>query len=150
MKKVTDEAVITSTGMISREVHAVKDRSANFYMMGSMGCALAIGLGLAHSRPDLKVIVISGDGAALMSLGTMVLHQKLNPPNLTHYILDNNCHATTGGQQTVSNYIAFDWFAPRTIVYKVTNEKGDAPRIPFTPAEIRRRFKHAIICKQKK
>src|SRR3990167_6269922 len=93
MERVTDEVVVSSTGMISRELYAVKDRPRNFYMEGSMGCALAIGLGIAVNSRH-KVIVISGDAAALMSLGTMVLHKKLNPRNLMHYILDNNCHAS--------------------------------------------------------
>ena len=48
MQKVTDEVIVTSTGMISREVFLVKDRPRNFYMMGSMGMALAIGIGVAY------------------------------------------------------------------------------------------------------
>jgi len=88
MRNVRKEIIISTTGMISRELCAVKDRPENFYMMGSMGNALGIGLGIAINSKH-KVIVISGDGAALMSLGTMVLHKKLNPANLKHYILDN-------------------------------------------------------------
>jgi thiamine pyrophosphate-dependent acetolactate synthase large subunit-like protein len=144
MEAVKDEVVIASTGMIARELYQVKDRPRNFYMMGSLGCALAIGLGIAYVRPSLQVIVISGDGAALMSLGTLVLHKKLAPPNLKHYILDNECHATTGGQKTASSCVAFDSIAPNTIVYKVSGEKGEAPRIPLKPKEITERFKNAI------
>lgn len=144
MKKIKDEeVVISSTGMISREVFAVKDRPRNFYMEGSMGCALGIGLGIAvNSR--LKVTVISGDGAVLMSLGTLALHKKLNPKNLKHYILDNGCHASTGGQPTCSDVINFSELAPNTRVIKVSNQKGDAPRIPLVPKQILRRFKHAL------
>ena|SRR3990167_1757229 len=144
MQKVTDEVIVTSTGMISREVFLVKDRPRNFYMMGSMGMALAIGIGVAYSRQDLKVIVISGDGAALMSLGTMVLHNKLKLPNLTHFILDNNCHATTGGQLTCSDCVDFESLAPNTYVIKVNQEKGNAPRITLTPRQITERFKNAV------
>jgi phosphonopyruvate decarboxylase len=75
-QSVTDEVVITSTGYISREAFR-HDRPRNFYMQGSLGMALAIGLGIAYSRPDLKVLVISGDGACLMSLGTLALHKQL-------------------------------------------------------------------------
>ena len=143
MKKVKDEIVISSTGMISRELCAVKDRPENFYMMGSMGNALGIGLGIAINSKH-KVIVISGDGAALMSLGTMVLHKKLNPANLKHYILDNRCHGSTGGQPTCSDAIDFSKIAPNTKVIKVSKEKGDAPRITLTPKQIMRRFKNAV------
>lgn len=154
MSSLTNEVVITSLGFISREVHQVKDRARNFYCMGSMGMALALGLGIAQARPELKVIVFSGDGAMLMSLGTLVLHKDLvskGMTNLTHYILDNNCHASTGGQPTCSNSVdfraigAYDY----TRVIEVTKEKGDAPRIPLSPKEIARRFKDAIIRKQK-
>lgn len=143
MEKVTDELVITSTGMISREVCQVKDRDRNFYMMGSLGCALAIGIGIAINS-DHKVIVISGDCAALMSLGTLVLHKKLNPKNLTHHILDNNCNASTGGQPTCSDAVDFEKLAPNTKVIKVSPEKGDAPRIPLSPVKIKERFQNAI------
>ena len=75
MSKVTDECVITSVGFISREVYGYKDRPRNFYVQSAMGSNLGIGLGLAYQRPDLKVIVISGDGAVLMSMGTTILNE---------------------------------------------------------------------------
>lgn len=143
MKNVKDEVVISSTGMISREVYAVKDRLRNFYIQGSMGCALAIGLGIAINSKH-KVIVISGDASALMSLGTLALHKKLNPRNLKHYILDNRSHSSTGGQPTCSDVIDFSKIAPNTEVIRVSKEKGDAPRIPLLPKQIKRRFKDAI------
>ena len=143
-KRLTDDVVIASTGMICRELYEICDRPRNFYMMGSMGSALAIGLGLAYRRPDLRVIVISGDAAALMGLGSFVLHKKLNLNNLSHYILDNKCHATTGGQKTASEAVAFGSLAPNTYVIKVSPEKGDAPRIPLSCREIKERFENAI------
>ncbi len=143
MNEVTDELVITSTGMISREVYKIKDRERNFYMQGSLGMCLAIGLGIAINS-NFKVIVISGDGATLMSLGTLVLHKKLNPRNLKHYILDNNYNSSTGGQKTCSDEINFEKLAPNTKVIKVSDEKGDAPRIPLSPIQIKERFQNAI------
>jgi len=143
MRGVKDEVVISSAGMISRELYAVKDRPRNFYMLGSMGCALAIGLGIALNS-SLRVVIISGDAAALMSLGTLALHKKLNPPNLTHYILDNNCNSSTGGQPTCSDAIDFASLAPNTKVVWVGSEKGSSPRIPLSPKEITRRFIDAI------
>lgn len=143
VKDVKDEIIISSTGMISREIYAVKDRSRNFYVQGSMGCALGIGLGIAINSKH-KVIVISGDAETLMSLGTLALHKKLNPQNLKHYILDNSCHSSTGGQPTCSDVINFSKIAPNTTVIKVSKEKGDAPRIPLSPRQVKRRFKNAI------
>jgi len=143
MNDMKDEVVISSTGMISREVFAVKDRPRNFYMMGSMGCALGIGLGIAINSKH-KVVVISGDASVLMSLGTLALHKKLNPQNLKHYILDNSCHSSTGGQPTCSDIIDFSKIAPNTVVIEISKEKGDAPRIPLLPKQIKERFKNAI------
>lgn len=140
---VTDEIVISSTGMISREVYALRDRPMNFYMMGSMGCALGVGLWIAINSKH-KVIVISGDASVLMSLGTLVLHKKLNPQNLKHYILDNSCHSSTGGQPTCSDAVDFSKLAPNTFVITVSKEKGSAPRIPLSPKQIKDRFKNAI------
>lgn len=79
-----------------------------------------------------------------MSLGTLALHKKLNPKNLKHYILDNNCHSSTGGQPTCSDVIDFSKIAPNTEVIRVSKEKGDAPRIPLSPRQIKERFKNAV------
>jgi thiamine pyrophosphate-dependent acetolactate synthase large subunit-like protein len=141
MGRVSDECVICSTGMICREVYEVKDRPRNFYMMGSMGSALGIGIGLAYTRPDLKVIVISGDGAILMNYGSLVLRDYLDLPNLKLIILDNHCHATTGGQSTCSSYIKRCYIND---YYPVSNEKGSSPRITLEPWEITERFMKAI------
>jgi len=143
MKDIKDEVVIACTGMISRELYAVKDRPRNFYVEGSMGCALGIGLGIAINSKH-NVIVISGDAAVLMSLGTLALHRKLNPPNLKHYILDNGCHSSTGGQPTCSDVVDFSKIAPNTTVIKISKEKGDAARISLSPKQISKRFKNAI------
>ena len=144
MADVTEEVVISSTGMISRELYEVKDRDRNFYVMGSMGASLAIGLGLAWARPDLQIIVITGDGDSLMSLGTFALHEWINPSNLIHYILDNGCYASTGGQPTCSECINFDTLSPNTYVYKVESEKGESKRILLTPKQIKDRFQNSI------
>ena len=141
MWQVKDEVVIASCGKIAREVYAVKDRPRNFYMQGSMGLALAMGLGLAYSRPDLNVIVISGDGAMLMSLGTSVLQYHLKLPNLTHYVLNNNAYASTGGQPTCFKALIMGVFKTQGII---CNCESDAPRIPLKCANITRRFREAI------
>ena len=72
------DLVLSTTGMISREVFMTRDRPENFYMIGSMGLLSSFGLGLALLAPQQRVFVLEGDGSALMSLGTLPL--ILNPP----------------------------------------------------------------------
>lgn len=137
-----DDIVIASTGFIAREVFKY-DRPLNFYMMGSMGNALAIGLGLAKNVRQ-RVVVINGDGSVLMSLGTMLTVKRQNPDNLIHIILDNNCHESTGGQRTVSDLINFELLNKNTIVLDVQKDDSIPPRITMSPKEITERFKSAI------
>ena len=63
------DLVLSTTGMISREVFFTEDRPGNFYMIGSMGLLSSFGLGLALMVPEQRVFVVEGDGSALMSLG---------------------------------------------------------------------------------
>ncbi len=142
-----NDIVVASTGFISREVFKY-DRPLNFYMMGSMGNALAIGLGIAM-HVKRRVIVINGDGSVLMSLGTMLTAKRLNLQNLCHYILDNNCHESTGGQKTVSDLIDFRHLSKNVIVYKIGKDSTVPPRITLSPKQITDRFKNALLCQQK-
>ena len=100
--------MISTTGMTSRELCAVGDRPASFYMMGSMGCAPAIGLGLALTRPERKVVVIDGDGAFMMKMGTATTIGHYRPRGLLHLLLDNGTYETTGGQPTASPTVDFE------------------------------------------
>jgi phosphonopyruvate decarboxylase len=70
-----------------------------------MGCASSFGLGLAWARPHRKVVVLDGDGAALMRLGALATVSYERPKNLVHVLLDNEVHDSTGGQATVSNSV---------------------------------------------
>ncbi|MBP9665152.1 MAG: hypothetical protein KBD94_11060 [Pyrinomonadaceae bacterium] len=144
LNTVTDELVVATTGMIAREVFVAKDREANFYMCGSMGCALSIGIGLAMNT-DKKVIVIDGDGAALMSLGSLPVSKYLKLDNLKHYIIDNGTYASTGDQPTCSHAVDFAAIGHNVEVIHVEpgNEKG-TPRIPYEPEEMTRRFLRAV------
>lgn len=141
-----NDIVVASTGYISRQVYHERDRDLNFYIMGSMGSALGIGLGMALNTKR-RVIVINGDGSVLMSLGTMLTAQRLNPKNLYHFVLDNNCHESTGGQRTVSDLINLKRLHRNTIVYKISTENIVPPRIPLTPKQITERFMNAVLCK---
>ncbi|KKN82798.1 hypothetical protein LCGC14_0306220 [marine sediment metagenome] len=140
------DIIVSSTGLISRELYNLSDRDLNFYNMGALGSTLAIGLGLALNT-SRKVFVINGDGSALMSLGSLVTHSDLYPSNLQHFILDNNCHESTGGQPTVSNKINFDLLAPNTKTIKITTTTKKPGRIPLSGMEIHTRFKKALSVK---
>jgi len=100
-------ALIATTGYTGRELYALEDRANHLYMVGSMGCAAALGLGLALARPRLRVIVIDGDGAALMRMGNLATVGSYGGDNLLHLILDNGMHESTGGQATVSANVDF-------------------------------------------
>jgi phosphonopyruvate decarboxylase len=76
-------------------------------MVGSMGCVVPWALGLALARPDLDVLALDGDGAALMRMGAMASVGAYGPANLKHLLLDNGAHDSTGGQATVSPRISF-------------------------------------------
>ena len=102
-----DDIIIATTGYTGRELYTCEDRPGQFYMVGSMGCAASVGLGLAIAQPERRVIVIDGDGAALMRLGAMCTIGYERPSNLVHVLLDNGMHESTGGQATVSGSINF-------------------------------------------
>lgn len=94
-------AVISTTGFTSRELYAIGDRPGNFYLVGAMGSAVSIGLGVAAATPR-PVIVIDGDGALLMRLGSLVTVGAYGRAGLIHVVLDNGQHESTGGQRTNS------------------------------------------------
>src|SRR5260221_3848137 len=93
-----DAAIVASLGHPTYDLFAAADRPRNFYTWGSMGMASSIGLGLASARPDLRVIVLDGDGSLLMNLGSLATIALLRPANLTLVAMDNDEYATTGGQ----------------------------------------------------
>jgi phosphonopyruvate decarboxylase len=97
-----EAAVVATTGYTGRALYAMGDLPNQLYLVGSMGCASSVGLGLALSEPGRRVIVLDGDGAALMRLGAMATVGHHRPPNLVHLLLDNESHESTGGQATVS------------------------------------------------
>jgi phosphonopyruvate decarboxylase len=102
-----DSAVLATTGFCGRELYAIDDRPNQLYMVGSMGCVLPLALGLAMARPQLRVIALDGDGAALMRLGAFATVGAYAPANLWHLLLDNGVHDSTGGQATVSPQVSF-------------------------------------------
>ena len=107
VKISTDQtAIIATTGKCGRELFTIYDRPQHIYQVGSMGGASAMGLGLAMNT-DKSVVVLDGDGAALMKMGNLATIGANSPKNLIHIILDNGVHDSTGGQATVSTHIDF-------------------------------------------
>jgi phosphonopyruvate decarboxylase len=97
-------------------------------MVGSMGCVVPLALGLALARPDLRVVALDGDGAALMRMGAFATVGAYGPPNLQHLLLDNGAHESTGGQATVSAHISFAGVAA-ACGYASSLETDDVARI---------------------
>ena len=97
---VGDSPIVASLGHPAYDLFAAGDRPANFYTWGSMGLASSIGLGLAIGRPDLRVVVLDGDGSLLMNLGSLATIAALQPRNLVLIVWDNEEYGTTGGQPT--------------------------------------------------
>ena len=169
-----NDLVLSTTGMISREVFFIDDRSANFYMIGSMGLLSSFGLGLAIQSPSQRVYVLDGDGSALMSLGAMPLIATERPDNLVHIILDNESYESTGAQPSISSKVDLAEIGkscgysrvarvedveslegvlqdtepiggPKLILVKVgIAPVKDIPRVSHAPTEIRDRFKASV------
>ncbi|MBI4125591.1 MAG: phosphonopyruvate decarboxylase [Deltaproteobacteria bacterium] len=94
--------LIATTGKTGRELFALGHQSNQIYIVGGMGCAAGIGLGLSLGQPSKKVLVLDGDGAVLMKMGTLATIGHYQPKNLIHIVLDNEAHESTGAQFTVS------------------------------------------------
>jgi phosphonopyruvate decarboxylase len=101
-----DAGIIATTGYTGRELYTLQDHPGHLYCVGSMGGASAMGLGAALNTRR-QIVVLDGDGAALMKLGNMATIGAERPANLTHIILDNERHLSTGGQATVSPGVDF-------------------------------------------
>jgi phosphonopyruvate decarboxylase len=177
---LTSEPVVHANGYVCRESFAVKDRIENFYMIGSMGMASAIGLGVALAAPSRSTVVFDGDGNLLMSLGILPMigggpvMGRARPGNLVHVVFDNALYGSTGGQASPSRTVGLHHIAraagyeratavagadelhaavatavagggPSFILARVTGEEQPAPRIPYSPEEIRDRFRSCLV-----
>jgi len=177
---LTSEPVVHANGYVCRESFAVKDRIENFYMIGSMGMASAIGLGVALAAPSRPTVVFDGDGNLLMSLGILPMigggpvMGRARPGHLVHVVFDNALYGSTGGQASPSRPVGLHHIAraagyeratavagadelhaavatavggggPSFILARVTGEEQPAPRIPYSPEEIRDRFRSCLV-----
>jgi sulfopyruvate decarboxylase subunit beta len=95
-----DALFVSTNGYITRDLYNVHDRPRNFYLVGSMGMAAPVGLGIAVARPRDRVVVLDGDGSFAMNLSVLPMIAE-QAPDLVHVVLDNGTHESTGGQRTV-------------------------------------------------
>ncbi len=163
--------IVCNIGFPSRELYHAMDRKENFYMLGSMGLASSIGLGIALVQPGRKVIVLEGDGAVLMNLGTLATIANFAPKNYLIVILDNCCYGSTGSQPTcthlgtdlagmaeaagvndVRRVFDLDGLSQAlkhsgcgVIVVKVEPGNAEVPVIDLSPDEILQRFRRSFL-----
>ena len=95
-----EEAVIGGIGNTNFDLWSAGHRPQNFYMLGSMGLAVPIALGVALAQPHRKVFAVEGDGSLLMQLGCLATVATLAPKNLAILVMDNGVYQITGGQET--------------------------------------------------
>ena len=100
VEKINNQPIVSANGFISRDLFEVCDKNSNFYMIGSMGLASSIGLGIALKKIKKKIFVFDGDGNILMNLGSLITIGITKPKNLVHVVFDNSSHESTGGQPT--------------------------------------------------
>jgi thiamine pyrophosphate-dependent acetolactate synthase large subunit-like protein len=101
-----EEAVVGGVGNTNFDLWAAGQRPQNFYMLGSMGLAIPIALGVAIAQPQRHIVALEGDGSLLMQLGCLTTIAALSPKNLTMVIMDNGLYQITGGQPTPAAGIA--------------------------------------------
>jgi thiamine pyrophosphate-dependent acetolactate synthase large subunit-like protein len=101
-KLTHDEAVVGGIGNANFDLWASGQRPQNFYMLGSMGLAIPIALGVAIAQPKRHVVALEGDGSLLMQLGCLATVAMLGQKNLTMVVWDNGIYQITGGQPTAS------------------------------------------------
>ena len=165
-----NDRIIAANGFISRDLFSISDTKPAFYMIGSMGLASSIGLGIALKDTGRKVFVFDGDGNILMNLGSLTTIGSLKPKNLIHMIFDNSVHESTGSQPTNTNFVSIEKIAktcnynhtfttktkndfekilrkikklngPIMIVVKIQKSNNKkSPRINYEPLEIKERF----------
>lgn len=167
-ESLNDELLICNIGFPSRELYSVKDSNTHFYMLGSMGMASSIGLGLALSQ-ERRVVVFDGDGSILMNMGTLATIYNQSPENLILVVFDNECYGSTGSQCTyaktvdlakVAKAVGFEKTycfhdsidfneilklkGPVFVHVKVEPGNADVPIINMGPEDIKNRFINEI------
>ena len=94
--------VVTIMGAVAAELQSIGHRPGFFYLQHAMGLASSMGLGIALGRPELRVVVLDGDGSVLMNLGGLTTLARYRPRNLVHVVFDNESLLSVGGFPTAT------------------------------------------------
>ena len=97
-----EEAVVGGIGNTHFDLWASGQRAQNFYMLGSMGLAIPIALGVSLAQPQRQVFALEGDGSLLMQLGALGTVASVKPRNLAIFVWDNGAYQITGSQPTLT------------------------------------------------
>jgi len=138
------DVLLGATGFSGRELQQYTLHQGRFYMMGSMGCLPALGLGLAARHSRRTVFVLDGDGALLMKLGSLATIGHYRPGNLVHVLFDNQAYESTGGQPSVAPGIDFCAVA-RACGYPAQEEVSSIPRFKELLAALAGRAKPLFV-----
>jgi thiamine pyrophosphate-dependent acetolactate synthase large subunit-like protein len=145
-----DALVVSCNGKIGRELWEVRkqrgESTDDFILVGAMGCALGVALGLAMNTKK-RVVCLLGDGNFLMKMGTLATLRKYNPKNLMVYVLNNDAHDSTGGQETAFPDIRrnIPWNINLRLIDVERGAREDLGRPDATPAEITRNFIRKVM-----
>lgn len=101
--KLKESIVVTIMGAVAAELQSLGHQPNFFYLQHAMGLASSMGLGIALSRPELKVVVFDGDGSLLMNLGSLTTLARYRPKNLLHIVFDNESLLSVGGFPTATS-----------------------------------------------
>ena len=93
---------VAGLGSCAWDLSAIGDDARNFCFNGAMGQAAPFALGLALAQPAQSVVLFTGDGELLMSLGVLATIANRAPANLALVILDNESYLETGAQPTAT------------------------------------------------
>src|SRR5262245_30564237 len=101
--RLDGKAVVTIMGAVAAELQSIGHRPNFFYLQHAMGLASSMGLGIALTRPELRVVVFDGDGSVLMNLGGLTTLARYRPRNLVHVVFDNESLLSVGGFPTATS-----------------------------------------------
>ena len=104
-EKLGGSVFVSTTGKASRELFEIRERrgeshESDFLTVGSMGHASSIALELAMELKDKRIVLIDGDGACVMHMGSLLVAAEMSPKNLIHFVINNGVHDSVGGMPT--------------------------------------------------
>jgi len=136
--------VVCNLGIPSKELYALCDQQSNFYMLGSMGLASSIGLGVSLFNKS-EVVVLDGDGSLLMNPNALSSISQLAQDNFTVVALDNGTYGSTGDQGTASQHLDLELLAQGFGIKHTTKVYAAEDLLTALQLRIGPKFIHAVI-----